>query len=83
MFGHGTFKPYVIMLSDRLVRTSRNGLSHKMEPLSLPSTSRGVPNARVMMNMLAGYNKFFLVLETEESISELESHHILQDASEL
>ena len=48
-----TFKPYVIMLSDRLVRTSRNGLSHKMEPLSLPSTSRGVPNARVMMNMLA------------------------------
>ena len=26
---------------------------------------------------------FFLKLETEESISEIDSHHILQEASEL
>ena len=29
LFGHGTFQRYVIMLSTRFVRTSRNGLSHR------------------------------------------------------
>ena len=29
LFGHSTFQRYVIMLSTRFVRTSRNGLSHK------------------------------------------------------
>ena len=53
-----------------------------MEPLSLLSISRGVLTARVMMNMLA-ILYFFLMLETEESISEIDSHHILQEASEL
>ena len=45
--------------------------------LSLRSTSRGV-----MMKMLA-IRYFFLMLETEELISEIGSHHILQEASEL
>ena len=52
-------------------------MSQNMEPLSLRSTSRGV-----MMNMLA-IRYFFLMLETEELISEIGSHHILQEASEL
>ena len=45
--------------------------------LSLRSTSRGV-----MMKMLA-IRYFFLMLETEELISEIGSHHILREASEL
>ena len=57
-------------------------VSQNMEPLSLLSISRGVLTARVMMNMLA-ILYFFLMLETEESISEIDSHHILQEASEL
>ena len=51
-------------------------VSQNMKPLSLLSTSRGVLTARVMMNMLA-IRYFFLMLETEESISEIDSHHIL------
>ena len=58
-------------------------VSQNMEPLSLLSTSRGVLTARVVMNMLAIRYFFFLMLETEESISEIDSHHILQEASEL
>ena len=50
-------------------------VSQNMEPLSLLSTSRGVLTARVMMNMLA-IRYFSLMLETEESISEIDSHHI-------
>ena len=53
-----------------------------MAPLSLLSTSRGVLATRVLMNMLA-IRFFFLMLETEESVSEIDSHHILQAASEL
>ena len=52
-------------------------VSHNIEPLSLRSTSWGV-----MMNMLA-MRYFFLRLETEELISEIGSHNILQEASEL
>ena len=73
------------MLSTRLVRTSGNGfnlISQNMEPLSLRSTSRGVRNARVMMNMPA-IRYFFLMLETEKLISEIDIDHILQEASEL
>ena len=55
-------------------------VSQNME--SLLSASRGVRTAWVMMNMLA-IRYFFLMLETEESISEIDSHHILQEASEL
>ena len=57
-------------------------VSQNMEPLSLLSTSRCVLTARVMMNMLA-IRYFSLMLETEESVSEIDSHHILQEASEL
>ena len=58
-------------------------VSQNMEPLSLLSTSRGVLTAWVMMNMLAIRYFFFVMLEAEESISEIDSHHILQEASEL
>ena len=34
------------------------------------------------MNMLA-VQLFFLMLETEESVSDIDSHYILQEASEL
>ena len=54
-----------------------------MDPRSLRSTSRGVLTARVMMNMLAIRQIIFLRLETEESISEIDSRHILEEASEL
>ena len=57
-------------------------ISQNMEPLSLLSTSGCVLTARVMMNMLA-IRYFSLMLETEESVSEIDSHHILQEASEL
>ena len=57
-------------------------VSPNMKLLSLLSTSRSELTARVMMNMLA-IRHFFLTLETEESISEIDSHHILQEASEL
>ena len=57
-------------------------VSPNMKLLSLLSTSRSELTARVMMNMLA-IRHFFLMLETEESISEIDSHHILQEASEL
>ena len=53
-----------------------------MKPLSLRSASRGALTAQVMMNMLA-VQLFFLMLETEESVSEIDSHYILQEASEL
>ena len=57
-------------------------VSPNMKLLSLLSTSRSELTARVMMNMLA-IRHFFLMLETEKSISEIDSHHILQEASEL
>ena len=53
-------------------------VSQNMEPLSLRSTSRGVRNARVMVNMPP--IRYFL---PEESISETDNDHILQEASEL
>ena len=55
-------------------------VSQNME--SVLSASRGVRTAWVMMNMLA-IRYFFLMLETEESISEIDSHHILEEASKL
>ena len=69
------------MLSTWFTRTSGN-VSQNMELLSLRSTSWGVLIARVMMNMLA--IRFFpVMLETEESISEIDGHHLLQGASDL
>ena len=53
-------------------------VSQNMEPLSPLSTSRGVLTARVIMNILTyvhTYDIFFLMLETEESVSEIDSHH--------
>ena len=74
----------VFILSTRFVRISGNGsiVSQNMEPLSLLSTFRGALTTRVMMNMLA-IRYFFLMLETEESIFEIDNHHILQEAFEL
>ena len=54
-----------------------------MERLSLRSTWRGVLTARVIMNTLAMRKFFYLMLETEELIFEIDSHHVLQEASEL
>ena len=50
-----------------------------MEPRSIRSTSRGVLTVRVKMNMLAIRSFFFLRLEAEESISEIDSHYILSE----
>ena len=75
LFGYGTFQHNVIMLSTRFVRTSRNGLSHKKWSHFL--------FARHLEAYLDKYDKFFLMLETEESISKIDSHHVFQEASEL
>ena len=57
-------------------------VSQNMEPLSLRSTSLGVRNAQVMMNMPT-IRYFFLMLETEKLIPEIDIDHILQEAPEL
>ena len=57
------------------------GLTKHGATFSCPA-SRGVLTAQVMMNMLA-VQLFFQMLETEESVSEIDSHYILQEASEL
>ena len=67
----------------RRISNEKQRVSQNMDPRSLHSTSRGVLTARVMMNMLAIRQIFFLRLETEESISEIDSRHILEEASEL
>ena len=71
LFSHGTFRRF----STRFVRTSGNGLNcltkHGATFSSL-NISR-CTYCSVMMNMLA-IRYFFL--ETEESISEIDSHHI-------
>ena len=54
-------------------------VSQNMEPFSLLSS---VLTAWFMMKMLA-MRYFFLMLENEESICEIDSNHILQEASEL
>ena len=83
LFSHGTFQRYVFMLSTRFVRTSGNGLSHK-------TWSDFLFAQYVEAYLLLGLSwtrlrcdNFFLMLETEQSISEIDSHHILQEASEL
>ena len=56
MFGHGIFQRYVFMLSTRLLdlfELEEMVYLTKHGATSLRSTSRGVPNARVMMNMIA------------------------------
>ena len=72
------------MLPTRFVRTLGNGsvVSQNMEPFfSTLNISRHT--------YCSGYDEhacdtiFFLMLETKESISEIDNHHILQEASEL
>ena len=78
LFGHGTFQRYVFMFSTGFVRTLGNGLSHKKWSHFLV--------AYLLLELwwtCLRYDNFFLMLETEESISEVDSHHILQEASEL
>ena len=71
------------MLSTRFVRTSGDGLNsltkHGTTFSSLNSSRR---------TYCSGYDAcdtiiFLLMLETEESIPETDSHHILQEASKL
>ena len=84
LFSHGTFSTmFSCFLLDSLELPEMVSIvSPNMKLLSLLSTSRSELTARVMMNMLA-IRHFFLMLETEKSISEIDSHHILQEASEL
>ena len=83
LFGHGTYQRYVFTLSTRFVRTSGNGGSHKTWSHFLFNQHlEAYLLLQVMMNMLA-VQLFFLMLETEESVSEIDSHYILQEASEL
>ena len=70
LFGRGTIQRYVFMLSTRLVRTSRNGLYRKMW-------------SHFFLPHACDTKIFFLMLETDESISEIDTHHILLEAPEL
>ena len=71
------FSCFLLELQDMVSTVSQN-----MEPLSLRSTSLGVRNAQVMMNMPT-IRYFFLMLETEKLIPEIDIDHILQEAPEL
>ena len=76
LFGHGTFQCYVFMLSTRFVRTWRNGLFHKTWRHLLFDQQL---EAYLMLGLwwtCLRYDNFSLMLETEESISEIDSHHI-------
>ena len=85
LFSHGTFQRYAFMLSTRFVRTSGNNLNCL--------TKNGATLSSLNISRLtycSCYDEhacdtifFFLMLETEESISEIDSPHILQEASEL
>ena len=66
------------MLSTRFVRTSGNGLCHKTWSHFLFAQL-----LEVLWWTCLRYDFFFLMLETEELISEVGSHQILQEASEL
>ena len=69
LIGCRTFQRYGFHAFYSICSNFRNCLSQNMEPFSLRSTSWGVLTARVMMNCL-WYDYFFVMLETEESISE-------------
>ena len=84
LFSHGTFQRYVFMLSTRFLRTSGNNfncLTKHGATLSSLNISNRI--------CCSGYDEhacdtwFFLMPETEESISKIDSHKILQEASEL
>ena len=85
LFSHGTFQRYVFMLSTWFFRTSGNDFNCLIKhgaTLSSLNISRNT--------YCSGYDEhtcdtifFFPMLETEESISEINCHHILQEASEL
>ena len=84
LFSHGTFQCYVFMLSTRFVRTSGNNFNCLTKHLA------ALFFQHLEAYLLHGlwwtclqYDVFFLMLETEESVSEIDSHHILQEASEL
>ena len=85
LFSHGTFQRYVFMLSTWFFRTSGNDFNCLIKhgaTLSSLNISRNT--------YCSGYDEhtcdtifFSPMLETEESISEINCHHILQEASEL
>ena len=82
LFGHGTFQRHVLMFSTWFVRTLRNGLSQKTWSLFLFAQHLEAYLIGLWWTCLR-YDNFFLMLETEKSISEIDSHHTLQEASEL
>ena len=85
LFTYGTFQRYVFVLSTWFLRTSGNNfncLAKHGATLSFLNISR--------RTYCSGYDEhacdtiyFFLMLETEEPISEIDTHHIFQEASEL
>ena len=86
LFGYGTFQRYVFMLSTRFVWTSGNGFNYLTKH---GATFSSLYIAR-RTYWYSGYDEhacdtivLFLMLETNEPISEIDGHHILQEASEL
>ena len=84
LFSHGTFQLYVFMLSARFARTSGNNFN------CITKHGAILFSQHLEAYLLLGlwwtclwYDIFFLMLETEELISEIDSRHTLQEASEL
>ena len=85
LFSHGTFQRYVYMLSTRFVRTSGNNFNCLTKTWSHSLLSQHL-EAYLLLGLwwtCLRYDIFFLMLETEESISEIDGHHILQETSGL
>ena len=74
---------YVFMFSTRFVRTSRYGLSHKIWSLFLSAQHLEADFMLGLWWTCLRYDYFFLMQETEETISKIDSQHIFQEAFEL
>ena len=79
LFCHGTFQRHVFLLSTRFVRTSRNGSSHKTWSHVLFAQHLEAYLLFALRWICLQYDHFFPRLEAEESISEIDSHHIFSE----
>ena len=75
VFGHGTSRHYVFMLSTRFVWTSGNGLSHKTWSHFLFAQYLEAYLLLWLWWTCLWYINLFLMLETGESISKIDSQH--------
>ena len=83
LFSYGTFQRYVFMFSTRTSGNGFNCLTKHGATFSLLNIS---VEAYVMLGLwwtCLRCDIFFLMVETEESTSETDNDHILQEASEL